>query len=153
MADRILGVGIFILGGALLYATAQLEDPPLVDPLGIRTFPAVVAIGALIAGALLLFEKYREQQNQSEKEGQTVETKNRPLAAGAVLGWMLLMYILLETLGFAVSIALMLFGLMAFFNRGKWIINAAVSVLFSIGFYFVFTKLIGVPLPRGFWAL
>ena len=157
MGDRILVFVMFILGGALFYATSRLEEPPLVDPLGIKTFPLIVAVGAFIAGVLLLLEIYRAKQNretaQVEQNRETAQNENRPLAVFAVLGWMLLTYLLLETLGFAISIALLLFGMMTFFNRGKWITNTTVSVLFSFGFYLIFTKLIGVPLPRGFLGL
>jgi putative tricarboxylic transport membrane protein len=148
MGDRILAFVMFILGGAFFYFTLQLEEPPLVDPLGIKTFPLLVAVGGFIAGVLLLIEVYRAKRHR-----ETAENENRPLAVFAVLGWMLLTYLLLETLGFAVSITLLLFGMMSFFNRGKWFVNITVSVLFSVGFYLVFTKLIGVPLPRGFWSL
>jgi len=145
MGDRILGCIMILLGGAMLYATSQLKEPHLVDPLGIKAFPFIVAVGAVISGAILLIETYRSKKSRKKTEEQA-----RPLAAMAVLGWMLLMYLLFETLGFATSIGLLLFGLMVFFNRGKWVVNISVAFLFSLFFYIVFTKVIGAPIPRGF---
>ena len=147
MGDRILAFVMFFMGGALFYATLQLEEPPLVDPLGIKTFPFAIAVGAIVAGFLLLYEIYRKKQIQK-----AAKNENRPLAAVGVLGWMLLTYLLLETFGFTVSIALLLCGMMIFFNRGKWFTNISVSVLFSFVFYLIFTRLIGVPVPKGFWG-
>ena len=63
---------------------------------------------------------------------------------------MLLWYLLLDHVGFVISIAAFLFGLTSFFNRGKVAVNAIVSVCFSVSFYFLFTELIGAPLARGF---
>jgi len=147
MGDRILAFIMFFLGGALFYGSSHLEEPPLVDPLGIKTFPYIVATGAMVAGFLLFLEIYRKKPVQK-----VTQSENRPVAAVGVLGWMLLTYLLLETIGFTVSIALLLFGIMVFFNRGKWITNFSVSVLFSVVFYLIFTRFIGVPIPRGFWG-
>jgi putative tricarboxylic transport membrane protein len=38
---------------------------------------------------------------------------------------------------------------MAYFNRGKWVANVLTSVLFSIGSYVMFVKLLGVSLAPG----
>mgnify|MGYP003388375176 FL=1 len=149
-ADRLLAVAMFVLCGALLYATPRLEDLELVDPLGHRAFPYIVAVGAFLSGALLLLENYFTQRNSSMAETPSNETESRPLAALGVLGWMLLWYLLLDNVGFVISIAAFLFGLTSFFNRGKVAVNAIVSVCFSVAFYFLFTELIGAPLARGF---
>ena len=152
MAERFLALFMFILGGALCYGATQLEDVPFLDPLGHKSFPVFVGIAAIVSGILLLFEKYREKKTLADIEEALTETKSLPFAAAGVLGWMLLMYLFLEMIGFAIIISLFLFGLMAFFNRGKWKTNAAISVTFSLTFYFVFTELIGVPLSRGLLA-
>ena len=39
-------------------------------------------------------------------------------------------------------------GMTAWFNRGRWKMNVLTSVLFSVGSYFMFTKLLGVTLAR-----
>jgi hypothetical protein len=149
-ADRFLACAMFILCGALLYATPRLEDLELVDPLGHRAFPYIVAVGAFLSGALLLVENYLTQRNAGTVEAPSNETESRPIAALGVLGWMLLWYLLLDHIGFIISIAAFLFGLTSFFNRGKVAVNAIVSVCFSVAFYFLFTELIGAPLAPGF---
>ncbi|MBT3765071.1 MAG: tripartite tricarboxylate transporter TctB family protein [Rhodospirillaceae bacterium] len=149
-ADRLLAFAMFLLCGALLYATPRLEDLELVDPLGHRAFPYIVAVGAFLSGALLLLENYFTRRNASAVEVPSNETESHPVAALGVLGWMLLWYLLLDHVGFVISIAAFLFGLTSFFNRGKVAVNAIVSVCFSVSFYFLFTELIGAPLARGF---
>jgi len=152
MVDRLLALGMFVLGGALMFGAANLEDLELVDPLGHKAFPVIVAVGAVIAGALLLFENFRERSALGDAEEAVPETKSHPVACAGVLGWMLLMFLLLDVLGFIICIAALLFGLMAFFNRNKWAVNSVISVTFSVAFYFVFTEFIGMPLARGILA-
>ena len=151
MADRILALVMTGLGAAIIIGATQLDDLDFVDPLGHKTFPILVGIIAIVAAGLLLVEQYRERRTRTDRETET-GTKSHPIAAACVLGWMLLMYFLLEIVGFAVVIAAFLFGLTAFFNRGQWLVNGVVSVSFSLAFYFVFTEVIGVPLARGLFA-
>jgi hypothetical protein len=112
---------------------------------------------SIVAAVMLVFEKYRNREKPGESESAesrklAKETKGHPLAAACVLGWMLFLYLLLDAIGFIVILFVFLFGLMAFFNRGKWLLNGAISVSFSLAFYFVFTELIGVPVARGILA-
>ena len=74
---------------------------------------------------------------------------DRPLAVLAVWGWMLLFFLLLETVGFLLGGACFLFGLAAFFNRGRWITNTAVALLFPVAVFFLFTRFLGLSLPAG----
>ena len=39
--------------------------------------------------------------------------------------------------------------MMAVFNSGKWIANTLTAVLFAIGSYVLFVKVLGVALPTG----
>ena len=38
---------------------------------------------------------------------------------------------------------------MAYFNRGRWVMNVLSAVLFSLGSYLAFTRLFGSTLPSG----
>ena len=51
-------------------------------------------------------------------------------------------------LGFVVATSVYLLGMMAWFNRGKWLVNILTAVLFSALIYFMFVKL-DVSLPKG----
>jgi putative tricarboxylic transport membrane protein len=54
-----------------------------------------------------------------------------------------------ESLGYVIATSIYLLVLMAYFNRGKWVANVLTSVLFSIGSYVMFVKLLGVSLAPG----
>jgi putative tricarboxylic transport membrane protein len=62
---------------------------------------------------------------------------------------MLLFYVFFEYLGFLIGCTLFLLGLTAYFYRGHWFINIAVSLGFASFIYFGFTRILGISLPRG----
>ena len=65
-----------------------------------------------------------------------------------VVVWTAGYYAAFDPLGFIVATTIYLFGMMAWFNRGKWVANVLTSSLFSIGTYVLFVKL-DVSLPKG----
>ncbi|MDO8597115.1 MAG: tripartite tricarboxylate transporter TctB family protein, partial [Sulfuricaulis sp.] len=52
-------------------------------------------------------------------------------------------------LGYVIATSIYLLALMAYFHPGKWTSNLLTSVLFCIGSYLMFSKLLGVSLPQG----
>jgi putative tricarboxylic transport membrane protein len=59
------------------------------------------------------------------------------------------LFLLLEPLGFCLSMTLFIFGLATFFNRRIWLANLIVGVGFSGCFYYLFTQVLEIPLPNG----
>ena len=51
--------------------------------------------------------------------------------------------------GYLVSTVIYLLVLTAVFNAGKWVANVLTSVLFAVGSYVLFVKILGVTLPAG----
>ncbi len=58
--------------------------------------------------------------------------------------WTAVYFAVFEWLGYIISTAVYLIVLTAYFNRGKWIANILTSVLFGIGGYVMFSKLLDV---------
>jgi hypothetical protein len=48
-----------------------------------------------------------------------------------------------------IATSIYLLALMAYFHPAKWTTNILTSVLFCVLSYLMFTKLLGVSLPRG----
>lgn len=57
---------------------------------------------------------------------------------------------LLEVSGYILSTIGYLILLMAYFNRGRWLMNVLTSVLFGIATYWLFQHVLGVSLPKGY---
>jgi len=63
--------------------------------------------------------------------------------------WTGLYLAVFEWLGYAIATSIYLLILMAYFHRGKWTSNILTSVLYSFISYWMFSRLLGVSLPRG----
>jgi len=61
----------------------------------------------------------------------------------------LVFILLFEPLGFLIASSLYLFAMTTAFHPGLHLVNAAVSVGFTLGAYLLFQHLLGVSLPGG----
>jgi putative tricarboxylic transport membrane protein len=73
---------------------------------------------------------------------------HRLVLAGMVL-WTALYYLAFEPIGYLVSTLVYMFVLLAWFNRGRWVVNAACALGFTLAAYAVFTRFLQVALPQG----
>lgn len=149
MADRLLAVFVIVLATVYLFATYRLPTLDIGDPLGPKVFPYIIGVAGLLAAVWLLAENFAQRGEQAPQPKQEDEARHHPLAVVAVLAWLLVFYALFERLGFMLSCAGFLLGLTAYFYRGHWFINIAVSATFPLVVYFGFTRVLGISLPRG----
>ncbi len=147
MADRIIFVGSVLFAVVYLYATSQIPTIEMVDPLGPKAFPVLLGISLLVVAGLLLFEMRRGAETPAVKA--SAQNRGYWLMIAAVSGWMALYFAAFEKLGYLIDTTTFLLGLMAYFHRGKWTANILTAVLFSTGSFFLFTKVLGVTLPKG----
>lgn len=134
---------------AYLIATYNLRELSIEDPLGPKAFPFVLGILMLLCGISLagstLLRYWREQGTAFEDDE---FSGSHPVAVAAVAAWLLAYYLVFEPLGFLLATMLFLFGLMVYFNRGRWLTNIAVSILFPIVLELIFTHVLGsTPAP------
>ena len=150
MGDVLLGVCVAIGAAVYLYADFRLPALRIGDPMGPRAFPALVGIGLLVSALLLLGEIWRRRRlaGAVTVAADPVEWRSRRILA-AMTAWTALYYFAFERIGYPIATMVYLFALLAFFNRGRWWINAACAVGFTIIAYGLFTFLLQVVLPRG----
>lgn len=152
MADRVIFVCILLLAGLYFWATEQLPTLEIGDPLGPKAFPRLLGIALLVTAVVLLFEIVRGRKRDSSSDvmpprsvaGQT----SVPIVAAAAV-WTLLFFLVFEWLGYVIAASIYLIVLTAFFHRGKWVTNLTTSILFAVGSYLMFVKVLGVNLARG----
>jgi len=150
LVDRVIFVCIIVLAAVYFYATAQIPTLEIGDPLGPKAFPRLLGIGLLITAALLFFEmRSAARQPQPAATQPHDADKGHLWSIGGVTVWTAVYYGAFEPLGFIIATAIYLLGLMAYFHRGKWLANVLTSVLFAIGTYVLFVKVLGVPLAKG----
>jgi hypothetical protein len=139
--DRIWGILIFLLGGAILWQGKNLTIGTLRGP-GPGFFPNLVAALMMILSLFLIIPKKQEK-------GESVFPKSAIRVL--ILFFVLLTYSLgLEHFGFIlVSFLLMTYLFKAFSDSQKWHI-AVFWALLSVGFaYVLFDVLLESNLPKG----
>lgn len=150
ITDRVIFVCTLILAAVYFYATAQIPSLEIGDPLGPKAFPQLLGIGLLITAGMLFMEMWKARKAEGPKNAaRELQDHHHYFIVAAVVVWTGLYFAVFEWLGYILSTAVFLIVLTAYFNRGKWTANVLTSVLFSIGGYVMFSKLLEVNLPRG----
>lgn len=149
LADRIIFVCIVVLAGVYFYATAQIPALEIGDPLGPKAFPRLLGVGLLIAAVMLVMEMRRGSPGRAALADDDDGDKRYYFVIAGVIGWTFAFFLVFEPLGYLLATMVYLLGLMSYFYPGKWKPSVFTAVLFAAGSYFMFTRLLGVNLPRG----
>jgi putative tricarboxylic transport membrane protein len=150
MANYVASFCFCLLAGVYLYATSLLRVMKSQDPMGPKVFPVLLGV-LLIVGSVLLFletVRARRQAPKEEKEPQQ-ETGKPARVLWAVVAWTVIFLFAFEPLGYVVATTIYIFPLTIYFNAKKWWTNTITSLLFPIGVYVLFVKILGVMLPKG----
>jgi len=150
MADRIIIVLTFVLAAVYLYATERLPSLEISDPLGPKAFPRLLGIALVLTVGALLLEMIRARKRRAPAvQPEKADGAHSYWVVGAAVAWTALYFALFERLGYAVSTAGYLLGLMAYFHPGRWLVNLLTAVLYSLISYWMFARLLDVRLARG----
>ena len=142
--DHIAG-GVFIAGGALVFAmSGDLPFGTLASP-GAGMLPKLV-LGLMMAFGAIIVARAGESPPLAEIDWSSFRHAATVVAVSAVV------IVLYTKIGFVLSVALLLFGLLFFIERrGLWR-ALAVSVGVTVGSYLLFSTLLKSPLPTmPFW--
>jgi putative tricarboxylic transport membrane protein len=146
--DRVICAAALLLAAVYLYAAAQIPSLQIGDPLGPKAFPRLLGAGLIVSAVLLFIETVRGDRRETAAPAAGAKRQTFWIIA-AVVGWTTLYLVLFDKAGYVVASAAYLLGLMAYFNRGKWLANVLTSLLFCVLSYLLFTKALGVALPKG----
>ncbi len=148
--DRIIFVCTILIAAAYFYGITQIPTLEIGDPLGPRAFPYLVGAGLLVSAAWLLLEIIQEKKASQPAPADPSGGDQRHLVLiAAVVAWMAIYFAVFEWLGFLVATPVFLLVMMAYLNRGKWLANVSTVVVFTVGTYFLFSKVLGVSLAKG----
>jgi putative tricarboxylic transport membrane protein len=149
MGDWVLAICTAI--GAVVYLNADSKLPQLQvgDPMGPQVFPALIGIGLLGSALLLMAETWRKRRHAGTTPPPDPTARAHRLILVGMMLWTALYYFAFEPVGYFTSTLIYMFVLLACFNRGRWLINAACAVGFTLVAYGVFTRFLQVALPQG----
>lgn len=157
--DRIIVVCTVVLALLYFYGASLIPSLQIGDPLGPKAFPYLIGIGLLVSAAWLLLETLQAAKSgvadppdladQADQADRAPEDNRHLLVIAGVVAWIAFYFALFEPVGFLLATPVSLLGLMVYFNRNKWVANVLTSVLFPVGIYFLFSKVLGVNLAKG----
>ena len=157
--DRIIVVCTVVLALLYFYGASLIPSLQIGDPLGPKAFPYLIGIGLLVSAAWLLLETLQagksgvadppDLADQADQADRAPEDNRHLLVIAGVVAWIAFYFALFEPVGFLLATPVSLLGLMVYFNRNKWVANVLTSVLFPVGIYFLFSKVLGVNLAKG----
>jgi putative tricarboxylic transport membrane protein len=149
-SDKLIVLATLVLAALYWFATEQINEPLIGDPIGPKAIPRLLIIGLVIAAALLWLETLASRKTRAPAmDSDNPQPVRRPFFILALLGGTLAYFFLFSWLGYAIATALYLYALMAIFNPGKTWANALTSIGFSFGSYLAFTRLFGAQIPAG----
>src|SRR3990172_8811420 len=138
-----------------IWQATQVSEPPRNIVVGPRTFPLLIGWMMLAVSGVLVWRRWRARAAAPDPELEMVPLEEDETsisdwpAVWSVLGSLLALFLLLEPLGFVTALALFLFGLSTLFGPRRWLLNLVISVAFSMSFYYLFTRVLEIPLPNG----
>ncbi|QTN01585.1 tripartite tricarboxylate transporter TctB family protein [Sediminibacillus dalangtanensis] len=144
-----LGVPIFLIvfSGLFFISSLQLPKANLGNPNAPLYFPAGISILMLLLSVVYLFQELKHAAKDN-KEIRQLFSGRTPKLIAATIGLGGCYALVFDQIGFLLSTAFFLGGLLFFINgRKKWLINCIVAVSFSFLTWYAFSQLLGVSLP------
>lgn len=152
VAEYAFAVGFLLLGLFVLYDAFTLEEPGVYSVVSPKTFEYIIGGFATLVGVLLLTEVVRGKYGVAE--GTEPGDKFLPpdiKTMSIVIGSLLLHVFLIERAGYIAAAALTFYGVTFAFGSRKFIKDIALSFVFAVTVYFVFSKGLRIFLPDGFF--
>jgi putative tricarboxylic transport membrane protein len=144
-ADQITGIFMLIFSVAVMEGGRRMPPSNTFGP-GAGFLPFWLGVAMAILSIILLVNATREPVQAS---GRSPFPKGRPVVAILeTVAALAAFFLLLETLGFLVSIALLTAFLLRAVEREGWLTTLMVAVANSAGLYVIFQMLLGVSLPK-----
>lgn len=152
--DRVVALCSILIALFLIHSEYNMPSTMIRQTIGPSFMPIAILVALIFSALLILFTSLQTSRKPPEAEPAPVEAPGKT-AAGAykamgmiVLG--LLVYaVILVPAGFIISTAVLILWQAQVFERGKWIRNLVVGVLFSVLVYYLFVHILEVMLPPG----
>jgi putative tricarboxylic transport membrane protein len=156
MTDKLIVACALALAGWYAWMTEKVTVLPFGDPLGPRAFPRILTVALLISVVLLVIEMVFSTAGEkpaAPADDAPQNPRGTRWVIAATVAATALYFFLFEPLGFVISSSAYLLAMTMYFNPGKIVANALVSLLVPVTCYLIFSQLLGVDLARGIFPL
>jgi len=145
-ADIIGGIVTILFGIIAITQSAQLDYWSQFGP-GSGFVPLWSSILIVFGGILLVIQALRKRPMPVQTMDK--EKIKRLATVGVVAGLTVAAAVLMDIIGFTLSMFLFMATMMGFSRKHRWHVVVATAVTVAVSFYFVFDKWLQVPLPKG----
>ncbi len=142
VADLIGGVVVLILGVVVIYFSSQLDYYSEFGP-GPGFLPLWVGIIISACGIYVVIDLLRKQRGKGEF------FKPRTKLGLQILVVIIITFLLLPFLGFAIGLALFIGVTMRMMGKHRWVQCGLTAIVTAIGIHYIFISWLTIPLPRG----
>lgn len=157
MRHRLFGIeawaGLVLLGLAILYwqQADALPRSSLGGSVGSAGMPKVLGVALGVMAILLIIQSIIASPAVRESKEADLPEKRDVFRAGGF--WLIAagFVFILPWVGYPVAVAAALLAIGFYYGRKPSIGFVAFAVIGAIGFYLLFEKALGVPLPLGIW--
>lgn len=146
--DAVFGVVFALLGAVVLFHVQSYPKIPG-QGYGAAIFPGLVAVGFIVCGVLLVISGVRHRRDAPWFTGDNWLHSSRHIVAVLAIVLGVVAYIaLVETIGFLIVAPMLL---LAWFRvlGVRWALAIPAALLVVLAIWYVFYKLLRVPLPWG----
>lgn len=143
------GILAIILGMIYSIQAYNLPRATVGNPMAPVIFPLVLGIIMVIFGIILFVKESKKgmkavDKKEDQKEGISSSSKLIIITCLSSIVYALLF----ERIGYVLSTFIFMGTILFSLNgKKKWKLNIIVAVCFSVGIYFIFLKLLSIPLP------
>ncbi|MEC5423137.1 tripartite tricarboxylate transporter TctB family protein [Virgibacillus sp. C22-A2] len=146
--NRVVGLILFFIAITYLFLSFRLPPYPLV-PVDSDAVPIVLGVLLTIFSIILFFTKETEQEKSEEKK--VIPENKKDLLMLLTVAVFIFLYIwLLEIAGFILTTILFIFFTTLLLGYKRHMVNLIVSVSVPVVFYYIFSYLLEIALPKGF---
>ncbi len=140
-----IGAGIVMLAIALIALSEAVQLPPSMNPMDIgpAAFPYLIIGGIIVCSLVLIVKAYRKH-SQGDEEKVTIVRANMVVVSIVIL---IVYAILIPILGYYLSTALAMIGLLLSSGQKRLIKLVFVTGGFLLFAWIGFENILGVPLP------
>jgi putative tricarboxylic transport membrane protein len=150
-AELLVSALLAVLGVVVLADALTMDVPKArIGPIGPTAVPFAVGAGLLVCAVVHAVDVLRGGRGEAEGgEDIDLDANLDWRAVLLVIAFFLVNAALIEPLGWAISGALLFWGVAYALGSRHWVRDAAVSVTLSVGTFYAFSQGLGIVLPAG----
>ena len=153
--DHLVAILTIPIAIFLIIVEYETPRPNIPQAIGPHVWP-IGLLGLLIVSAIILFFEALSKKRKAlpPTDFSPIQTDmnwfRKPQMATVLILFGLLLYtVFLQPVGFIICTSLLVIYQARVLERGRWIRNIVIGLVFSIGVYFIFVKVLNVMLPAG----